>query len=69
MRAEVFIDLSAGATGHRRHRRARHGRPDLVADRLERLAWTAWRTFLVINDQWITASEDESFDSVIRVAA
>jgi death-on-curing protein len=34
----------------------------------ERLAWTACRTFLAINGQWITASEDERFELAIRVA-
>ena len=33
-----------------------------------RLAWTACRTFLAINGQWISAPEDERFDLVIRVA-
>jgi prophage maintenance system killer protein len=34
----------------------------------KRLAWTACRTFLAINGQWISAPEDERFDFVIRVA-
>jgi death-on-curing protein len=34
----------------------------------KRLAWTACRTFLAINGQWISAPEDERFDLVIRVA-
>jgi death-on-curing protein len=33
-----------------------------------RLAWTACRTFLAINGQWISASEDERFEFVIQVA-
>jgi len=32
------------------------------------LAWTACRTFLAINGEWISASEDERFDFVISAA-
>jgi death on curing protein len=39
-----------------------------LVDGNERLAWTACRTFLALNGQWIRASEDERFDFVIRVA-
>ncbi len=39
-----------------------------LVDGNKRLAWTACRTFLAINGQWISASEDERFDFVIRVA-
>lgn len=39
-----------------------------LADGNKRLGWVACRTFLAINDQWITASEDDRFDFVIRVA-
>jgi death-on-curing protein len=39
-----------------------------LIDGNKRLAWTACRTFLAINGQWISASEDERFDFVIRVA-
>ncbi|HET6735303.1 type II toxin-antitoxin system death-on-curing family toxin [Mycobacterium sp.] len=39
-----------------------------LVDGNKRLAWTACRTFLAINDQWISASEDERFEFVIRVA-
>jgi len=38
-----------------------------LLDGNKRLAWTACRTFLAINDQWISAPEDERFDFVIRV--
>ena len=31
-------------------------------------AWVACLTFLGINDQWITAPEDDRFDFIIRVA-
>ena len=34
----------------------------------KRLAWTACRTFLAINDEWISAPEDDRFEFVIRVA-
>ena len=34
----------------------------------KRLAWTACLTFLAINGQRISATEDERFDFVIRVA-
>jgi death on curing protein len=37
-------------------------------DGKKRLAWTACRTFLAINAQWISAPEDERFDFVIGVA-
>jgi death on curing protein len=39
-----------------------------LVDGNKRLAWTACRTFLAINNQWISASEDERFEFVIRVA-
>jgi death-on-curing protein len=34
----------------------------------KRLAWTACRTFLAINGQWISAPEDDRFDFVIGVS-
>lgn len=39
-----------------------------LVDGNKRLAWTACRTFLAINAQWITGPEDERFDFVIGVA-
>lgn len=39
-----------------------------LVDGNKRLAWTACRTFLAVNGQWIGASEDERFDFVIGVA-
>ena len=39
-----------------------------LVDGNKRLAWTACRTFLAINAQWISAPEDERFDLVIGVA-
>lgn len=39
-----------------------------LMDGNERLAWTACRTFLAVNDQWISAPEDDRFEFVIRVA-
>ena len=39
-----------------------------LVDGNKRLAWTACRTFLAINGQWISAPEDERFDFVIQVA-
>jgi death-on-curing protein len=39
-----------------------------LVDGNKRLAWTACRTFLAVNGQWIGASEDDRFDFVIRVA-
>jgi death-on-curing protein len=39
-----------------------------LVDGNERLAWTACRTFLAINDHWITASENDRFNYVIEVA-
>ncbi|OBK28857.1 death-on-curing protein [Mycobacterium asiaticum] len=39
-----------------------------LVDGNKRLAWTACRTFLAINAQWISATEDERFDFVIAVA-
>jgi hypothetical protein len=39
-----------------------------LVDGNKRLAWTACRTFLAINAQWISAPEDERFDFVIGVA-
>jgi death-on-curing protein len=43
-------------------------RNDALVDGNTRLAWTACLTFLAINGQTITATEDERFDFVIRVA-
>ncbi|CAJ1494446.1 type II toxin-antitoxin system death-on-curing family toxin [[Mycobacterium] burgundiense] len=43
-------------------------RNDALVDGNKRLAWTACRTFLAINGQWISAPEDDRFDFVIRVA-
>lgn len=39
-----------------------------LVDGNKRLGWAACRTFLAINDQWITAPEDDRFDFVMRVA-
>jgi death-on-curing protein len=39
-----------------------------LVDGNKRLAWTACRTFLAVNGQWISAPEDDRFDLVIRVA-
>jgi death-on-curing protein len=39
-----------------------------LVDGNKRLAWTACRTFLAINGQWISAPEDDRLDFVIRVA-
>jgi death on curing protein len=40
-----------------------------LVDGNKRLAWTACRTFLAINGQWINASEDQRFELVVRVAS
>lgn len=39
-----------------------------LIDGNKRLAWTACRTFLAVNGQWIGAPEDDRFDFVIEVA-
>ncbi len=39
-----------------------------LVDGNKRLAWTACRTFLAINDDWTTASEDDRFNFAIEVA-
>ena len=39
-----------------------------LMDGNKRLAWTACRTFLAINGQWINAPEDDRFEFVIQVA-
>ena len=39
-----------------------------LGDGNKRLAWTACRTFLAINDQWISAPEDDRFEFVIALA-
>ncbi|OHV04444.1 type II toxin-antitoxin system death-on-curing family toxin [Mycobacterium talmoniae] len=39
-----------------------------LVDGNKRLAWTACRTLLAINGQWISAPEDDRFDFVIGVA-
>ena len=68
-RASVFgqdaypdMHLKAGALLHSL------ARNHALVDGNKRLAWTACRTFLAINGQWISAPEDERFDFVIRVA-
>lgn len=40
-----------------------------LVDGNKRLAWTACRTFLAINGQWIRAPQDDRFDFVVRTAA
>jgi death on curing protein len=68
-RASVFgedaypdLYLKAGALLHSL------ARNHALVDGNKRVAWTACRTFLAINGQWISAPEDERFDFVIRVA-
>jgi death on curing protein len=39
-----------------------------LVDGNKRLAWTACRTFLAINGEWISAPEDDRFEFVIQVA-
>ncbi|KZS68391.1 death-on-curing protein [Mycobacterium kansasii] len=39
-----------------------------LVDGNKRLAWTACRTFLAINGQWISAPEDDRFEFIIQVA-
>ncbi|CAN7332258.1 type II toxin-antitoxin system death-on-curing family toxin [Mycolicibacterium frederiksbergense] len=39
-----------------------------LVDGNKRLAWTACRTFLALDDRWVAADEDDRFDFVIRVA-
>ena len=39
-----------------------------LVDGNKRLAWTACRTFLAVNGQWISATEDQRFELVIRIA-
>lgn len=39
-----------------------------LVDGNKRLAWTACRTFLALNDCWINAPEDDRFEFVIAVA-
>jgi death on curing protein len=56
------VHLKAAALMHSLARN--HG----LVDGNKRLAWTACRTFLAINAQWISAPEDERFDFVIGVA-
>ena len=43
-------------------------RNQALVDGDKRLAWTACRTFLAINGQWISGPEEERFEFVIRVA-
>ena len=43
-------------------------RNDALVDGNKRLAWTACRTLLAINDQWISAPGDDRFHFVIQVA-
>jgi death on curing protein len=39
-----------------------------LMDGNKRVAWTACRTFLAINGEWLRAPADDRFDFVIRVA-
>lgn len=39
-----------------------------LVDGNKRLAWTACRTFLAVNGEWIVAPEDDRFNFVIGVA-
>ena len=39
-----------------------------LKDGNKRVAWTACRTFLAINGEWLSASLDDRFDFVIKVA-
>jgi death on curing protein len=39
-----------------------------LVDGNKRLAWTACRTFLALNGEWISAPEDQRFEFVMRVA-
>ena len=43
-------------------------RNDALLDGNKRLAWTACRTYLAINGEWVSAPEDDRFDFVISVA-
>jgi len=43
-------------------------RNDALVDGNKRLAWTACRTFLAINGNWVSAPEDDRFEFVVRVA-
>jgi death-on-curing protein len=40
-----------------------------LVDGNKRLAWTACRTFLAINGEWIRAPEDDRFEFIVQVAA
>ena len=42
-------------------------RSHALVDGNKRVAWTACRTFIAINGQWISAPADERFDFVVRV--
>lgn len=56
------LDLKAAALLHSL------ARNHALVDGNKRLAWTACRTFLAVNGQWISAPEDDRFEFVIRVA-
>ncbi len=68
-RASVFGD-DAYPDLHRKAAALLHSlaRNHALVDGNKRLAWTACRTFLAINGQWIRAPEDDRFHFVIRVA-
>jgi death on curing protein len=40
-----------------------------LVDGNKRMAWTACRTFLAINGEWIRAPEDDRFEFIVQVAA
>ncbi|SON62698.1 Toxin Doc [Mycobacterium simulans] len=62
---DAYLDLQLKAAALMHSLARNHA----LVDGNERLAWTACRTFLAINDQWIGAPEDERFDFVIGVAS
>jgi death on curing protein len=61
---DAYPDLHVKAAALR-HSLARNR---ALVDGNKRLAWTACRTFLAINGQWISAPEDDRFEFVIWVA-
>ncbi len=61
---DAYPDLHTKAAALLQSLARNHG----FIDGNERAAWTACRTFLAINGEWISASDDERFEFVMQVA-
>ena len=61
---DAYPDLHTKAAALLQSLACNHG----FIDGNKRTAWTACRTLLAINDEWVSAHEDERFEFVMQVA-